>query len=122
MKIEGVPEGYELVRIGPLYSGQPCQYIDWEGNIETHDGKDYMCEWAPIVKKIEKPKRYRPFASAEEFRPFRERWWRHVTDLEGTAHPPRAHCNDGWLTDSWVRLFERIEFDDGSPFGVEVTE
>lgn len=120
MKIKGVPEGWELVRIGTP------KYGDWWLNVHGDtvfcDVHDFTLRNYPILKKIEKPKRYRPFASAEEFRPFRERWWRHVTDLEGTAHPPRAHCNDGWLTDSWVRLFERIEFDDGSPFGVEVTE
>lgn len=125
MKIEGVPEGWELVRIGPLYSGQPCQYIDWEGNIETHDGKDYMCEWAPIVKKIEKPKRYRPFASAEEFKPHRDRWIDAV-DKNGCwrvcAYSDTHIYVNSYRSVSYVDAFGDYVFDDGTPFGIEVTE
>lgn len=121
MKIEGVPEGFELVRIGPLFRGSPCQYIDCDGAIKDHNGEDWDDVWWPIVKKIETPKRYRPFASAEEFKPFRVKWWRWKDEPSYTL-PPAAYNNIGVSPYCWKELFDDAEFEDGLPFGIEVTE
>ncbi len=118
MKIEGVPEGWEIERVGPPRKGE--YMIGGEGDPvqAIHD----LITWKTIIRRIEKPKRYRPFASAAEFKPFRDKWWRYTSDTNSTARPPKAYSDNGWLTDSWDRLFERVEFEDGSPFGIEGTE
>lgn len=84
-KIPGVPEGWELVRIGKPEIGEwfidglsePYQAID--------DGHFRGCA---IIRKIEKPARYRQFANAAEFKPHRDRWW-YRDDKDGRRHFPR---------------------------------
>jgi hypothetical protein len=120
--VPGVPDGWELVRIG-----EP-KIDEWYLSI---NGKLYFVEACmptvlnsivPVVRKIEKQKRYRQFANAEEFKPFRDRWWRYKSE-KFTSRPPRGYDDYGWISgDTWGRLFDAIVFDDGSPFGVEVTE
>jgi hypothetical protein len=91
----------------------------------------------PIIRKIEKPAKYRPFANAEEFKPHRDRWVR-VTkedndsgcDLEEclgdslkfmTYSEHSACASGGWLT--YDEAFECFVFDDdGTPFGVRIDE
>ena len=79
-------------------------------------------DWVPPAK----PKRYRPFASAEEFEPHRDRWVRTkaVKDVGfrvsgrngcGVYH---VACANGW--ESWSDAYRSREFEDGTPFGVEV--
>jgi hypothetical protein len=118
--VPGVPEGWELVRIGSPVYGE--WYIDNQGVIRRCEFDKLVSTNHVIVRKIEKPKRWRPFANAEEFKPHRDRWWRYKTENKATAHPPRAYSDSGWLTDTWGRLFEGIEFEDGTPYGAEVTD
>jgi hypothetical protein len=70
-------------------------------------------DWKPIEPP--EPK-YRPFATAAEFRGHRDRWWKNKG--KKMLFPP-ANYNDhsyaGW---SWEELFENCEFEDGTPFGV----
>ena len=117
--VPGVPEGWELVRIGRPSKGE---FFVRFGRVDECTHTEFMDDSSAIVRKIEKPKRYRPFANAEEFRPHRDRWWRYKTDSEKAAHPPRAYNYSGWATDTWGRLFDQIVFDDGTPYGVEVTD
>jgi hypothetical protein len=133
MTIEGVPEGWELVRIGiPKYG-------EWVVGLRTGtayqariDGDKYQA----IIRKIEKPKRYRPFANADEFKPFRDRWVRIVSpsgcEIELDDIDVGAVMRiDGYNDDSvctWVgwcvypNAFAVCEFEDGTPFGIEVAE
>ena len=74
-------------------------------------------DWMPPAK----PKRYRPFANAEEFEPYRERWYRN----KGTCYPKRRGSAIGYDSVNGVSLqehFERSEFEDGMPFGIEVSD
>lgn len=129
--IEGIPDGWELVRIGQVIDGE--YYLGMNGKIlfceGVFDGKAYV-----VIRKIEKPKRYRPFASAAEFEPHRDRWIRR-SDKNDTPETMPAGCfrvtayNDHhcWTGDgssmSYEDLFDDGKcFDDGTPFGVEVTE
>ena len=121
-KIEGVPEGWRLVRIGKPTDGEwvidnlgdPSQVID--------DTRYYnYC----IIEKIEQPKKYRPFANAKEFEPHRDRWFKPKFEscqcIRTTAYNDRGH----WVGeghDTWEMMFEKYLFGDGTPFGVEVTE
>jgi hypothetical protein len=132
--VPGVPDGWELVGIDyPV-----------KGDCYTRNGGVY--EWAsahpsgemyPIIRKIEKPKQFRPFANAEEFRPHRDRWVEVVSEdnncgcqlEESDVGGDRSihGCNEhsvciweGWMT--YRDAFKCFAFDDGTPFGVEVTE
>jgi hypothetical protein len=113
--IPGVPEGWELVGIG-------CEALDW--SIGFLDGRRVAVQLAmkspnsPKIRKIEQPKRYRPFANGEEFKPHRERWWRMKSESKDKFRPPAYYSG----SINWERAFELLEFDDGSPYGVEVTD
>jgi len=115
--IPGVPEGWELVRIGIAMDGE------WVIAINT--GEPYRTfnagfRYQSIIRKIETPKRYRPFANAEEFKPHRDRWWRDKG--KSYVYAPATYGDDYHCGASWESSFVNKLFDDGSPFGVEVTE
>jgi hypothetical protein len=115
--IPGVPDGWELIGIG-----YPCEgdyYLDSNLNLNKHEIR--IVGARPIVRKIETPKRYRPFANAEEFKPHRDRWWR-FKDVPDQFHPPSSYSDSFHSEHRWVHSFVEKIFDDGSPFGVEVAE
>jgi hypothetical protein len=133
MTIEGVPEGWELVGIRrPKYNEF---HLDSLGRVVCCGIENNSWTY-PIIRKIEKPKRYRPFANAEEFKPFRDRWVRIVSpsgcEIELDDIDVGAVMRiDGYNDDSvctWVgwcvyqNAFAVCEFEDGTPFGIEVTE
>lgn len=118
-QIEGIPDGWELVRIGNVRHGEfyldgNAHPVKWNSAI-TSEYANYS-----IVRKIEKPKRYRPFANAAEFEPHRLRWWK--TNGNDRVNPP-AYYNDSYHGGlSFDMCFTSRTFDDGTPFGIEVTE
>ena len=126
--IEGIPEGWELVRVG-----HPVLGVD---TFLGDDGTIVFCSFnsarmnCVIIRKIEKPKQYRAFANAAEFKPHRDRWIRR----SHAGRPDAKGCYRAFAYDEWG-VFDRgskfsykemfnegRRFDDGSPFGVEVTE
>lgn len=121
--IPGVPDGWELVAIRVPKEGE------WFVGV---DGKPFQADHAfgqqwTIIRKIEVPKRYRAFANGAEFKPHRDRW---VTDSSGdcykiihfTLEDLYIGIDDEELY-SWDEAFTFIRFDDdGTPFGVEVTQ
>jgi hypothetical protein len=116
--VPGVPEGWELVRItdNPKSGEFAIELPDRVVVVKDTD----MWELAAIVRKIEKPKRWRPFASAEEFKPHRERWWKWKG--QGLISPPARYSDESHNSTSWRQSFDEKVFDDGTPFGVEVTD
>jgi len=94
-----VPEGWEF-----LGFGVPCVGDHWlDSGLKIRQWTSGIYSAKPIIRKIETPNGYRPFASAEEFNSaHRDRWW---------------HCGLNWEESFEIKLF-----DDGTPFGVEVTE
>ena len=119
--IEGIPEGWELVRVGKAMMGE--HWLNDDGLIMKWDhAHRSAASNYPIVRKIEKPKQYRPFANAAEFEPHRDRWWRY-SDSEDSEHliPPSSYSKIGPSGSNWQQAFEGRQFDDGTPFGVEVT-
>ena len=76
-----------------------------------------------IEKVKEEPKgEYRPFANAEEFAPYRDRWFidKHDSDIVRVE----LYCNSG-ITEvrgycSYDELLNSYTFDDGTPAGVRV--
>jgi hypothetical protein len=116
--VPGLPDGFELVEFRRAFIGDFVFDNDGFVHRVSRDTDRVL----PIVRKIEKPKRYRQFENGEEFKPFRDRWWRYKSE-KFTSRPPRGYDDCGWICgDTWGRLFDAIVFDDGSPFGVEVTE
>ena len=117
-------EGWEIVRIGSPKAGN--WYIDVYGEPVLIDS-EWSSKNAVIVRKIEKPKQYRPFANAAEFKPHRDRWVRR-SENEGAFlvfdYSEKGFCADDWNPVSWEELFNMgyVFDDDGTPFGVEVTE
>ena len=121
--VPGVPDGWELVRIGLPAIGD--KYLDLlTGEIATAyiNFENTKCL---IVRKIETPKRYRPFANAEQFKPFRDRWIRF--SQSGVLYRITEYSDTGIAIGSeapwdYDAALASLVFDDGSPFGGEVTE
>jgi hypothetical protein len=131
-KIEGIPDGWELVRIGKPEPGEwvvsnPGDPIQWLNDCT-------MANYA-IIRKIEKPKRFRAFASKSEFAPHRDRW----IVLKGCEHDSSysswrvgGYQDNGVYIDGddgligWDELFGVYVFEHGNgvfePCGVEVVE
>lgn len=63
---------------------------------------------------------YRPFASAEEFRPYHHRWWRRKG--ETLLYPPTYYNDTKRGSVTWEFLLDGFEFDDGTPFGLPVDD
>ena len=121
--IEGIPDGWELVRVGPV------KYGEWRlmesGKVMKWTTSLPSIGWAVVLRKIEKPKQYRHFANAAEFAPHRDRWTMHPNEPDKRFRAG-DYDNDGvWGINGrfydYIHLFESgTLFDDGSPFGVEV--
>jgi len=124
--VPGVPDGWELVE---FRCGEIGEYVI------DGDGKPYRLlsrsvTFCAIIRKIEVPKRYRAFANAEEFKPHRDRWVTRIDKSDTVACPGAcrvvAYDDQGILWNEWSQTWQdafdagRV-FDDGTPFGVEVT-
>jgi hypothetical protein len=127
--VPGVPDGWELVAIRRPIKG------DW-----YLDGYGKICQWTSdvssaikydIIRKIEKPAKYRPVANAEEFLPHADRKISRVGN-DGKKVPgftTATSCSDSgvWLGDiysDWKEMLDRghVFLDDGTPFGVRIDE
>lgn len=122
MEIEGIPDGWELVRVGRVKQGEfrlgnQGQPLEWNDSLDS-GSVNYV-----VIRK--KPKQFRPFANAAEFGPHREKWFRgkmqpwHI--IRTSAYDDKRHWS-GEECDTWEKMFAEYEFEDGTPFGVEVTE
>lgn len=126
-KIEGMPDGWRLVRIGTPNKGD-C-FIDAQGDV-THYSGGYRASGYAIIEKIEQPKQFRQFANAAEFEQHRDRWVEYTSPNYGDCSMYRVSAYTServWLGPdnagrTYKEAFHCLRFDDGSPFGVEVTE
>jgi hypothetical protein len=130
-QIPGVPEGWELVHAcRQVIKGE--YYLDGD-EIPQLQNLSESCFAHPIIRKIEKPARYRPFANAEEFKPHRDRWLTRKDKSDSThvygACRVVAYDDQGlWFTTgnyhTWEAAFDsgRCFDDDGTPFGVKIDE
>ena len=116
--IEGIPEGWELVRVGKPLVGE--LFIDGLDEIhQAHDESHF--HGCAIIRQIPKLKQYRAFANAAEFKPYRDRWWMFEADERNHRRPPQEYDDCLYGSWEWEEMFECATFDDGTPFGVEVT-
>ena len=118
-----IPEGYRLLRHDEygqrqnskamyLLSGHEWRAIAFVEDA-YHEGSTYIVPTEPEPQ-------YRPFKNAEEFRPHRDRWWRQKSDGDDRCCPPGNYFGDGYQKLwTWKGAFQQLEFEDGTPFGVE---
>jgi hypothetical protein len=119
-QIPGIPEGWELVRVGVVHHGE-WRLMD-DRSVRQWLTIEPSVGWAVVLRKIEKPATYRPFANAEEFRPHRDRWW-YRDDKDCRRHfPPAGYSDQAHGGVTWQHRFDTCFFDDGTPFGVKIDE
>jgi hypothetical protein len=116
-KIPGVPDGWDLVHANRV--AEAGEFI------LTEEGNPYMSIAGsrrpfPIIRKIEKPAKYRPFVDSEEFKPHRDRWWYREEKGSRRHFPPASYSDNAHGGSVWQHRFETCFFDDGTPFGVKV--
>lgn len=123
MQVEGIPEGWLPVRFDYAVDGEA--YVKGDGEVTVHVGARRTQAKRLIVRKIEKPKRFRPFANAAEFEPHREKWLKPKSNgdhrVKTHSYNNRKHYT-GDIGDTWEKMFNDFEFEDGTPFGVEELE
>jgi hypothetical protein len=130
-KIPGVPEGWEAVSFDYVSDGE--HWLDKDGDPMQHTSSVRTQCKRLIIRKIEKPAAYRPFANAEEFRPHRDRWLTRKdksdpTHLDGACRVVAYSDDYLWWADGRVSTYKE-EFDSGrcfeedwTPFGVRIDE
>ena len=119
--IEGIPEGWELVRVGKPLVGE--FFIDGlDGIHQAHDESHfYGCA---IIRKVERPKQYRAFenaAEAETLWDAKLQFKGHDADRFRVTAIRSTGVTIGGSTYRYEEAFERLECSDGTPFGMEVT-
>jgi hypothetical protein len=127
-QIPGVPEGWELVRIG----GDITAEVDW---LLSSRGLPILCSVSDsvnqnyiIIRKIEKPARYRPFRDAEEYlphwgKPIRFKGGIGFDTVVSTSRLGVYVASETMITQHTMPdAFKRFEFADGTPFGVRIDE
>lgn len=119
-QIEGVPDGWRLVRISKW--PKVGEYAIYSPGEVVRVTEPDQWELACIVEEIKQPKQHRPFANAAEFEPHRDRWWRFKKDEENQRRRPESYNDRNYWGCSWQEIFELAVFDDGTPFGVDITE
>jgi hypothetical protein len=118
--IEGVPEGWRLVRIGKPKVGE---WFIGDGFTVCEAKAGLIFSGYAIVERIEPPKlQYRPFVNAEEFKPYRDRWWCLKSDHRNQREITVSYDDTGLFAWDWKTMFEKAVFEDGTPFGIEVVE
>jgi len=128
-QIPGVPEGWELVAIRKPIKGD--WYLDGYATIGQWTSDEPSPFIFDIIRKIEKPARYRPFANAEEYMPEADRKISRVTNdnqqMTGFARSTGCDSLGLWMGDvycTWEEMLDRghVFLDDGTPFGVKIDE
>ena len=117
--VPGVPDGWELVAIRKIKRGDWT--IDICGEAWLFESVETLTMW-PVIRKIEEPAKYRPFASAEEFKPHRDRWWYRDGDAGRMWFPPQYYADNLHGGVTFQYRFETSFFDDGTPFGVRLDD
>ena len=127
MQIEGIPDGWELVRFDYAVDGE--SYMKGDGKFTVHVGARPTQVKRLIIRKIEKPKQYRPFANAAEYM---QNWGKPVCyksslfsicNVNFAGHlSVYVAFGDTVRRMKYAEAFHMLVFADGTPFGVEVVE
>lgn len=135
--IPGVPDGWELLGVGRPVVGDFVVHTD--GRVLKH-GKDScvrMNENYPIIRKIEQPEKYRPFANGAEYFANRQNRisvdWNREDGHPGFYTVVSANNSFLWVAIGdviemfdWLQAFQKIKFrhidNSTSPFGVKIDD
>jgi len=116
------PDGYRLVDKATEPFNTKAMYWDAEKNQWQLTGNSYV--YIPELTycvPIEPPApKYRPFANAAEFNPFREKWWRYKE--QPRTYPPASYSDTHYGGRTYAEAFNDYEFEEGTPFGMRVEE
>jgi hypothetical protein len=119
------PEGYRFKQEGDAFDRAVAWYwsISKQQWVKCSDNYGvFFCNDIYAVP-VDPPKpRYRPFANAAEFEPYRDKWWRYKTDPADRNRRPYDFDDDGHCSEGWDKSLSLKVFADGTPFGIEVTE
>jgi len=131
--VPGVPDGWELVRFDYAVEGE--RYLTGTGEIVVHLSTKPTLAKRLVIRKIEVPKKYRPFVNGLEYVAKRRDAiavdWK-TGETNGFYAVSSANDIFVWVAFGkdievfeWKQAFERLAFRhiDGStsPFGVEIT-
>ena len=127
-QIPGVPEGWEAVSFDYVSDGE--HWLDKDGDPMQHTSSVRTQCKRLIIRKIEKPAKYRPFANAEEFKPHRDRWLTRIDEngqqIDGEFRLDGFDDTGIWLGANPLGCKGALDrghtFDDGTPFGVRIDE
>lgn len=122
MTIEGIPDGWELVRIGQAMLGD--HWLGSDGRIGKweFDTPSTLRNYI-IIRKIEKPKQFRAFENAAEAEPFFDRRLRYKSCSNAILRITVLGRNGIEIAGdkhTYQQAFDRFECTDGTPFGLEV--
>ena len=119
-------EGWEVVEFDYASHLEWC--VNCDGDIEHWISTLRSSAKRLIIRKIEKPKQYRAFANAAEYEPHRDRWVEYTSpNCDYSMYQISAYSSQRvWLGPNatgieYREAFHCLKFDDGTPFGVEVT-
>ena len=125
-QIPGVPEGWELVAIRRARYME--NYIWTSGMIALWQERTESGFIVPIIRKIERPAKYRPFEHVEEYLPH---WGKPVRLKGGTGYDSVVSTSKlgvyvaaggSIIRHDMAVAFDLFEFADGTPFGVKIDE
>jgi hypothetical protein len=122
-QIPGVPEGWEAVSFDYVSDGE-C-WLDKDGDPIQHTSSVRTQCKRLIIRKIEKPAKYRPFISCVEIEPFFNRnlrWKNGTIGLLRISIADNGGIFIGSANYTFQRAFDVLVLDDGTPFGVEIDE
>lgn len=117
-----LPEGFEILKDNnaePHPAARVLRSFGWASiaclgqQNRKYDLGEIYC--VPIAQPAPQ---YRPFESAEEFEPHRDRWWKFKSNMR--FNPPQSYTDLGPCGRPWPVAFLELEFDNGEPFGVQV--
>ena len=120
-KIEGIPDGWRVVRIGS--ANKAGYWMDEDGSIKPSLTGHIRGLFYPIVERIKPPEpTYRPFANAAEFEPYRDKW---ICDPQDQLNKFKAIAYNDQGVFSFKRFWGYSQlfdcgtvFEDGTRFGV----
>ena len=112
-----------------------CEHLDAMGKTGVITGSNLTSSVEVLVEGVSyhswsvpytaleviKEPTYRPFANAEEFKPYRDKWC--IDNLKGRFkvdwHSDTHIYEYGNSFITWEEAFEKYKFEDGTPFGVK---
>lgn len=124
-RVPDPPEGWRFVEKTVDKRTDTAKF--WNAYEKQWDMVNPHCnEWHSdhvYIVPIDPPKpKYRPFGNAKEFEPHRNKWWRYKGNDKGYLRPPVPYSDYAHDGVGWQKRLDECEFEDGSPFGIEVTE